>query len=763
MELLYLSDINQLQDVLVNNPDLIKCARPITGDMSVAFELERLGINYIDVDDFITPDDSERNHDIAYILAESSWNACNADYEGFRLTNAVRNELLLPFIICLNARIIFGKLFDTFLVDKISGYFPPPEGLSRNWPMRGMASVFEAVLYYISEERSIPIENLNSALNLSSGKDLAMQSTFNSREDFKEDSKIHDTDKIVLIYEQYMPASEHTKLVKLINDIPGVRAVSITTVIFDMASKFRKQHGVTEYFANTFSLSMNESIVKYQGDYPEIFANRHLSFQFERIKQEIETALEYGNLFESMLAVLKPSLVIFAADAFVVERTLVRLAQKKNIPTVGLLHGGSGFKLSFKYITGDADYIFVWNELQRASLVEAGVDGSRLKSLGCLRYEDAYFKYCNNRKKNSLVTKNLSKVRLGLIPDKPLIVFLSTAFNDGPGNSLANPRMHRFALREFLSLVKSRSDLQFMIKTHPSYDYYQIYLQMCDESLPNLVINQEANLSEILNATDICFTFNYSTTAALEAMLNFVPVVFFDNATYPVDTYQDHLSSSGVCRVSTMKELEYEIDCLLTNATKRMESHNQAAKTLKLFFGEEGVSASDRVQLVIDQLLSSQNDSNLRGLVNATTLHVFLYSNEEEVKLIRNELVMTSSPADLMVSLVYLAGTYTLGTYCIFRIFEICSLTKNNNSQAWNDVRWDLLQVYITACFNNPKRGPGVLKRIEFILHYVIHPHRYYSASTTFKRMVAKYLLQQIFGRKAKIIYRFIYSMVKSI
>ena len=765
MELLYLSDINHLKDVLVNQQDLLKCSIPITGDMVVAYELERLNVTYIDESDFLSPDDIESNIETAYTLCEAWWNEdpASTDYEEFTAVSLFKSELAMPFRAFLNARTVYSRLFDKFPVKKISGYFMPPVGISRNWPVCGFFSVTEAIFSYIAQQRNISIVKLRLPLKLEDNPPRPISSTFDYRPSLKVHHNGRDSEKIVLVYEQYMPRSEHTKVVNLINSIPGMRAISITSGMFEMALQFKSRKSITKPYIDNFWHKLIESVNSYRGDYPEFFGNKHLLFQFECIKEDMRVASEYGDSFLPFLDVLKPSAIIFAADSFAIERTMVGLSRKKNIFTVGLLHGGTGHKISFKEIVGDVDYVLVWNDLQLHSLIESGIDKSRLKKIGCLRYDDEYFKYSSESEKSFSKIKSSSKNYLGLIQDKPLIVFLATAVNVGLGEFAANSRMHRSALNQFISLVKSRLDLQFIIKAHPSYDYHKLYRQFVGLNLPNLIFNEGAKLSDILNAADLCIMINYSTTAGLEAILNFVPTVFFNNAIYSTDYYIDHLSSSGIYCVSTIEELEHQINCILTDPGKRKDSLTNADKVLKLLLGENNTSAVDQLDEFIVSLLGRKSNSHIDGLKNAESMRHFLYSNEEGDLLIRNELTMKHEPLDLMFLLTYLAGVYSLDTYCLARIFTICNIKNNaDKSSTWDSIRWDLLRIYITASFNNPQSGRGVFKRIGFILNYVIYPHRFCIESTAFKRMVVKYLAQQIFGHKSKLIFRFFYKVKSS-
>ena len=764
LELLYLSNIAQLQDVLDSKSDFIKDWQPITGDMTVAFELEKLGIVYLDERDFLTVDDIKINNDTANILASTWWDEdlARTDYEGAKLATAVQEELVWPFEACLNARTVYGRLFKTFDVTRIYGYFLSPVGISRCHPVRGVVEVTEATIFYLANQCKIPIEPLSPTTQTVDAKANSISDIFNCRPSFNRAGGASSKEKIVLVYEQYMPPSEHAELLRVTSLIPGARIVSVTQAIFEIASR---QRGLKETPSGRFSIFWERLVartINYQGPYSELFANMHLLFQFERIRQEMERSFEYGSLFQALLEVLRPSLVIFAYEGFAIERTLVRLAKRNGITTIALLHGGSGHNFGYRNMVGDADYILTWNELDIESLVACGVSADRLRRIGCLRYETAYRSYRDASDGNVVCGKSEFKKNIGFVGNKPLIVFLANQVNVGLATSVANPRKHREALWGFLSLVRSRPDLQFIIKAHSSYDYHALYRQMLGFGFPNLRFDENISLTKVLEAADICFMMNYCTTAGLEALLSHLPLLFLDNAIYPIAQCEDALSRAGICRVSTIKALEVEIDYLLTGSKKSKYSKANDALTLKLFLGDGSTSVGEQLRIVIDQLLCAAGGVGSGGLNGEAAMRVLLTQSDGESAHLGKKKGSKHSSGDIILALVYFAGTFTLGSFFINRIIEFSkSIDAEDCAQPGNDTYWDLLQLYVTACFVNPGSGRGFFSRIEFVWHYLLHPNRYFSTSTTFQRLFLKYLLQQVFGHKAKTVYQLYYSLVK--
>ena len=172
MKLLYFSDISQLDNVAVSKLNLINQMRPITGDMAVAFELEQMGVNFINEWDFLKPSDIENNWETAHQLSKTHWEERSEScrYEELDLANIAQQELIYPLWASLNARAVYSEIFKIFTIVGIYGYFLPSIGVIRTGPVptsRAVRSVTEAILLYTAERQGIPVTRLKSSFKLS--------------------------------------------------------------------------------------------------------------------------------------------------------------------------------------------------------------------------------------------------------------------------------------------------------------------------------------------------------------------------------------------------------------------------------------------------------------------------------------------------------------------------------------------------------------------------------------------------------------------
>jgi hypothetical protein len=162
--LIYLAEISDLEKIIANDLTLLKKKLPLTGDMTVSFKLESLGIEFIDEWNYILPEDMKKNLDEVHDIVNSWWDESFAetDYKNFPLTETAKIDLAYSLLAGLNARTVYGRLFNTYSVGQISGFFMPPKGVVRTGP--GIISCSQAILFYMAEQRGIQLNKLSFSL-----------------------------------------------------------------------------------------------------------------------------------------------------------------------------------------------------------------------------------------------------------------------------------------------------------------------------------------------------------------------------------------------------------------------------------------------------------------------------------------------------------------------------------------------------------------------------------------------------------------------
>jgi hypothetical protein len=378
------------------------------------------------------------------------------------------------------------------------------------------------------------------------------------------------------------------------------------------------------------------------------------------------------------------------------------------------------------------------------------IDKGLLFKIGSIGYEIPYKKYLNASKKKTNIKKRISKLSLGLRQDLPLIVMCTAEITSGLLTPVADPKKHRNTLREFVKLVKSRQDLQFIIKPHPGGgDYYKIYQDMLEADLPNLIVNKNLSLADALRASDVFFMLNYCTSAAIEAMLCRVPVIFLDSAIYKMDDWQDNLMDTGICRVSNVDELERVIDVFLSDHLLKEKALIVADSELKTLLGFEDSYPSQKLINLAKDFLDDGESNHEMGLRSSIDLDAFLSTTVQDIKNRHKLFNKKHSSKSLMYVLAYLCGNYNKGTKSLSIISEIiCGESNNEKLQAFNKLKWDLHQAYLFGFFNRCE-AVRLLDTLGTLRVYVFNISQFTLLPIWLKKLILKQLISSIFGAKA--------------
>jgi len=756
MELLFFTDISQVQYVLDKEPELFEQMRPITGDIVVAYELDRLNIGFIDEWDFLESADIERNWEIANRLSASWWNEINTNayYEGFSLFETTKQDIVYPIEACLNARVVYERIFQENSINRISGFFLTSIGVIRTGPspsQRAVRSVSQAVLFWLAEKFNISVNKLETDYPLSKGNWTRKRFSFADFKSSRSKKSNLFSEKIAVVVYDMMTTSEHEALKDTLGKLAEWQVISISHSDLEQHS-FENQ---TDSDAKRQLQCSWEAFIKtsksFNGIYPEIFANQYLDFQFTRIWDEMKTAIDYGNMFSTFLDILKPSIVFFGHEAFTLDRVLVLLAKKSNIPTVGFVHGGMGYRLGYRGIAGDVDIILSWNDSDNDILKSYGFDESRIYKIGCIRFESELKKYIQ---KSSDFEKGLKKKilqRYGISSNNPIILIITTAINAGFSAPIANARKHREALKELLTLIKSRTDLQFIIKAHPGNDYYELYRRMHNLNLPNLTFLENATLDEAIEVSDVCMMVNYFTTAALEAMLHQLPVIYLKNAIYPLKDWEDNIPGFILNRVYSIQELENHIDRLITDHVFREQTLTEADNIIHEILDVSEKSTSERLFGFIKNIKTRQQEPDLGArVVHAICGKQPSDSNSlEEIGDFLNEIMLKHSIENSLHAFSFLAGRNNMGISGIHKLFDtIQQYFGKENLHSWSELRWTLLKAYISG-YNKGTPGGDIYSVLCLIGLLLKYPKKIIYSSILIKNDVIKYLVKAIVGNNS--------------
>lgn len=466
--------------------------------------------------------------------------------------------------------------------------------------------------------------------------------------------------------------------------------------LYDLSFFLDIKSSIGDVFTRSFSeFNLNRKV--YNGSYNYIFNNEHLNFQFKAVQSEINSSQYLAEVFYKFLEILSPKAIIFGHDAFTRERFLVNKAKQLQIITFGLLHSGLGFKCAFRGIVGDVDYVLVWNSIDKRFINEYGVSENRIVVIGSLSYEILRSKY--------------SKKSISFIPQvrhRNKILVITAAINSGFSGPIAYQTDHLKIVRDLVSYICKRQDLDFVIKTHPSFDHYELYRQLRDYNLSNYFFDEKIDLENAIKGSKACILLNYFTTATLDILINNIPVVFLQNAVYPLDDWCTNDINSAIPKVDNILDLELIIDKLIQDKLFK----NQTLKNS---------------QLLINSILCEQNSSPV------LILNKFLNSLSFDESYIKPQNIFLHTPINLFV-----LGATKFQLNCVFeyKFFRINTLINNFRYAT-------LIKFYITG--SNSGKNLETFKSLIYLFFIILFNLDLLFRVKNFKnREVLKFFYRQI-------------------
>jgi UDP-N-acetylglucosamine 2-epimerase len=206
--------------------------------------------------------------------------------------------------------------------------------------------------------------------------------------------------------------------------------------------------------------------------------------------------------FLDMFRVERPDVILVLTDSSPPCRLAVMVGRLARIPSLLLLHVGVVGK-NYECPEFLVDKIAVTGDFAKELLIKCGVDKNKIVVTGRPLYDalihlEEYFdkdKVCD---------------RLGLDPTKKIVVYTTENLTQ---------RENENTVKAICKAIKNFSDLQFVIKVHPSEFDFSIYQRVARTLGINALIIRDANIYEVLYASDLVIT-GFSATALDAIMLN---------------------------------------------------------------------------------------------------------------------------------------------------------------------------------------------------------------------------------------------------
>ena len=399
-----------------------------------------------------------------------------------------------------------------------------------------------------------------------------------------------------------------------------------------LKSKFLKNErkkalGISiEPWENYITLDIINKTKKFNHDLEQLWRNIEHSEEFknsltyegfplyEILKKDIEFLLKslkcyMGVTFietaKRILDVINPSVILMHDEYGTLQLSIIKEAQKRNIPTISIQHG-SNTESSIAYIhlkhhiqdkTNNLNFplpqkLCVWSEKSKNDLIKQGNFPENIPvitgdpKMDYLPYVIKKFNY-----------KKICQ-KLKIPSEKKIIVYASQPFT--------NIHERELITNSIFKSIKNLDDSFLLIKAHPNEDDLSYYEKVAEKfKVTNFSIHQFFNLYEILFISDVVI--NAYSTVGIEALRMKKPVISLNMLNLHV---QDPLIKSGI---SIIINSESQLIPAIKNCFK-IKNNEKMMNDRELFaekeIGKVDGQASSRIfNLILE--LKNKNNTNI--------------------------------------------------------------------------------------------------------------------------------------------------------
>ena len=591
----------------------------VTADLHVAAALEDSRQPFLEVWSYLEAADIDRAQRLRQQLAAEWWRPFlgEIEYKGVLLADAMSRDMWDAFAMAINAHTVINRILDAekperlvlFADLKKATFWDPADG---PYP-----DVFNAVALWIARQRRLPVRRLSAKRRLSRrARSPASQNRHNSRLatptspvlpfDLLDDSA-QGTIAILLGRVDY---HKQRHLIKALYESPDYNCILLRRGRYEVPEISNQALDWTDYpiwfsAVPPFERELQEAWrrfkrqqAEYAGDFSYIFANFYLDFQFKAFWERVADAARIVDAAMLVCNGLQPDLCIFGLDASGPSVCWNRVAKLCGVTTLTIPHGVIGPASRYELLNSEADYLAVEGDYSRRALQALGRPPAAIKVVG-FPGEVPSSSHRGHRSKSVLLMTCLSGY--GLV---------------GP---LANLTKLRNDWQYLSELIERRQDLHFVIKPHPRYDHYHFYRNLCAKLPSNIELREGVSLSEVFPDASVAVMVNYPSTAALEAMLTGVPLVYLRSAIYKAPGLRSALDDGGVICVDCVEDLEAVLDELISNPARRAETLEKSQTLIAQFAPYAGEASLRRILDLIEQLTSRGKQQRVKSVPNRET------------------------------------------------------------------------------------------------------------------------------------------------
>lgn len=305
----------------------------------------------------------------------------------------------------------------------------------------------------------------------------------------------------------------------------------------------------------------------------------------------IQNGLSSFHQAQLIADIFRPRVVFTAYDVFGHTRCQTEGLLSAGITPISVHHSGfnGGTEVGARRHHRAVGHIAGWSDIERHYVSRYRNARFQYRAIGSLRPDihQSFSTVCRTSRSERATGK------------PPVVLFLSSRIADyapiqgGMGGHVATWRV----LRNYCA---RRSDLKFILKKHPRYDYAEVYGETQDDVGCQGALTPADSLTAALRSADLVVTVNMVSTAMLDAVCAGKPVLFLDS--FYFCSRSNWLQELGVEVVPDVPALERRIDELLNDRTQADALVEQMQANLKKFVVATGPEAAERLWGFVKEL-----------------------------------------------------------------------------------------------------------------------------------------------------------------
>ncbi len=643
MNLIFINCENEIKYFIQNS--LTHHYIPIVCDLNVIHLLERDKIEYINIWDFISNDEIQLNWKLSNELPRA-WGEFNIEDE---LKYSVCGDLFYSIQTALNTSTIFKKIFTQNEIEIILLFEKSKIGVLRGGPnpMNSyLVGISNSVIKYISKSYNVEVVNINLL-------DRNTEFNFNNK---KTDSFIinyntEENGNSVLIFEEMFSGKDKLAVIKYFQEkswnIYIVNNSILDGILFDSEIN-------TDILSDFFTSNSNGKVL---ADYPEIFNNDFLNYQFEAVIRELEFSKNRALVFKKLLLNLNPTVVIFGHDNFINEYILTIETNRLNFESISFIHGIFGSKINFDSSVGCSNSFLAYNSIFKEIFPN--------KSANIHPIGDLFTSYFRKNLINHIPDLRNNIIKKILIITSPINSHLSVP--------IASANIHLKFYEELKIYANRNLRISFYIKPHPGYDHYDFYKNYIGN---NIYLIKDSNLNDVIDECNLILMPNCITSAALDCFLKRKPLIFFNNAIYDLPDWRFSIPSLEDFELSNFTDLELFIQNYEKSLLFRKNYSLKLEKVVNSFLFNNNLKPQDLFDIFVEKLMKKRTediinqedffmDSQFDFLIEA-----YVKGYDKNIEQINFELFKSSSNNILFLKYYFLGLSRTIKYFYFFDIIK---------------------------------------------------------------------------------------------